>query len=140
MDIAEPIVAPAAAAETAIAATQVAGEIIRLTATTSSIILPNITSQELAAKGYALGYVISLLIATNMWETIIWKAFSLTTINAGRGAEFEGVVIALFNLLITCNDKVQALREAFYRQNLPNATNLLATVLIFLIVIYFQGF
>ncbi|RVW79160.1 Protein transport protein Sec61 subunit alpha [Vitis vinifera] len=31
-------------------------------------------------------------------------------------------------------------REAFYRQNLPNVTNLLATVLIFLIVIYFQGF
>jgi protein transport protein SEC61 subunit alpha len=32
------------------------------------------------------------------------------------------------------------LKEAFYRQNLPNVTNLLATVLVFLIVIYFQGF
>ncbi|RZS21391.1 hypothetical protein BHM03_00054026 [Ensete ventricosum] len=38
------------------------------------------------------------------------------------------------------SDKVRALREAFYRQNLPNVTNLLATVLVFLIVIYFQGF
>jgi len=73
-------------------------------------------------------------------ENIIWKAFSPTTINAGRGAEFEGAVIALFHLLITRTDKVRALREAFYRQNLPNVTNLLATVLIFLIVIYFQGF
>lgn len=73
-------------------------------------------------------------------ENIIWKAFSPTTINSGRGAEFEGAVIALFHLLITRNDKVRALREAFYRQNLPNVTNLLATVLIFLIVIYFQGF
>lgn len=73
-------------------------------------------------------------------ENIIWKAFSPTTINSGRGAEFEGAVIALFHLLITRTDKVRALREAFYRQNLPNVTNLLATVLIFLIVVYFQGF
>lgn len=36
------------------------------------------------------------------------------------------------------NPQVRALREAFYRQNLPNLTNLLATVLIFGIVIYFQ--
>ena len=73
-------------------------------------------------------------------ENIIWKAFSPTTINSGRGAEFEGAVIALFHLLITRTNKVAALREAFYRQNLPNVTNLLATVLVFLIVIYFQGF
>merc|ERR1712176_1684720 len=37
-------------------------------------------------------------------------------------------------------DKVQALREAFYRQSAPNLTNLFATVLVFFIVIYFQGF
>jgi len=49
-------------------------------------------------------------------------------------------VIALFHLLITRTDKVRALKEAFYRQNLPNVTNLLATVLIFGVVIYFQGF
>jgi len=33
-----------------------------------------------------------------------------------------------------------ALKEAFYRQNAPNITNLLATVLVFFVVIYFQGF
>jgi protein transport protein SEC61 subunit alpha len=32
------------------------------------------------------------------------------------------------------------LKEAFYRQHLPNVTNLLATALVFVIVIYFQGF
>uniref|UniRef100_A0A5B6ZSG8 Translocon Sec61/SecY plug domain-containing protein n=1 Tax=Davidia involucrata TaxID=16924 RepID=A0A5B6ZSG8_DAVIN len=69
---------------------------------------------ELLQKGYGLGSGISLFIATNICESIIWKAFSPTTINSGR--------------------------EAFYRQNLPNVTNLLATVLVFLIVIYFQGF
>lgn len=36
--------------------------------------------------------------------------------------------------------QVRALKEAFYRTNLPNVTNLLATVVIFLVVIYFQGF
>ncbi|XP_022723725.1 protein transport protein Sec61 subunit alpha-like isoform X2 [Durio zibethinus] len=95
---------------------------------------------ELLQKGYGLGSGISLFIATNICENIIWKAFSPTTINSGRGAEFEGAVIAMFHLMITRTDKVRALREAFYRQNLPNVTNLLATVLIFLIVIYFQGF
>uniref|UniRef100_M4DZF1 Translocon Sec61/SecY plug domain-containing protein n=1 Tax=Brassica campestris TaxID=3711 RepID=M4DZF1_BRACM len=95
---------------------------------------------ELLQKGYGLGSGISLFIATNICESTIWKAFSPTTINTGRGAEFEGAVIALFHMLITKSNKVAALRQAFYRQNLPNVTNLLATVLIFLIVIYFQGF
>ncbi|CAE5964624.1 unnamed protein product [Arabidopsis arenosa] len=95
---------------------------------------------ELLQKGYGLGSGISLFIATNICESIIWKAFSPTTINSGHGAQFEGACIALFHLLITRTDKVRALREAFFRQSLPNVTNLLATVLIFLIVIYFQGF
>merc|ERR1711963_1069907 len=92
---------------------------------------------ELLQKGYGLGSGISLFIATNICETIIWKAFSPQTINQGRGSEFEGAVIATFHLLITKQDKVRALREAFYRQNL---INLMATVLIFGVVIYFQGF
>merc|ERR1711957_196171 len=95
---------------------------------------------ELLQKGYGLGSGISLFIATNICETIIWKAFSPTTINTGRGTEFEGAVIALFHLLATRSDKVRALKEAFYRQNLPNLTNMMATVLVFLVVIYFQGF
>lgn len=95
---------------------------------------------ELLQKGYGLGSGISLFIATNICETIVWKAFSPATVNTGRGTEFEGALIALFHLLATRQDKVRALREAFYRQNLPNLTNLLATVLIFGIVIYFQGF
>merc|ERR1711962_1534471 len=72
--------------------------------------------------------------------TIVWKAFSPATVNTGRGTEFEGAIIALFHLLATRQDKVRALREAFYRQNLPNLMNLLATIFIFGVVIYFQGF
>lgn len=95
---------------------------------------------ELLQKGYGLGSGISLFIATNICENIVWKAFSPTTVNNGRGTEFEGAIIALFHLLITRTDKVRALKEAFYRQNLPNVTNLLATILVFIVVIYFQGF
>jgi protein transport protein SEC61 subunit alpha len=95
---------------------------------------------ELLEKGYGIGSGISLFIATGICETIVWKAFSPTTINTGRGTEFEGAIIALFHLLITRADKVRALKEAFYRQNLPNITNLLATILVFVVVIYFQGF
>lgn len=95
---------------------------------------------ELLQKGYGLGSGISLFIATNICETIVWKAFSPATVNTGRGTEFEGAIIAAFHLLATRNDKTRALREAFYRQNLPNLLNLMATVLVFAIVIYFQGF
>jgi protein transport protein SEC61 subunit alpha len=96
---------------------------------------------ELLQKGYGLGGSgISLFIATNICENIVWKAFSPTTVNTGRGTEFEGAILALFHLLITRSDKVRALKEAFYRQNLPNCTNLLATVFVFVFVIYFQGF
>lgn len=95
---------------------------------------------ELLQKGYGLGSGISLFIATNICETIVWKAFSPQTINTGKGTEFEGAVVALFHLLFTKSDKVSALKEAFYRSNAPNMTNLLATLLVFFIVIYFQGF
>jgi protein transport protein SEC61 subunit alpha len=40
---------------------------------------------ELLQKGYGLGSGISLFIATNICETIVWKAFSPTTYNTGRG-------------------------------------------------------
>lgn len=95
---------------------------------------------EMLQKGYGLGSGISLFIATNICENIIWKAFSPYTVTGARGAEFEGAVIALFHLLLTRGNKVRALKEAFYRTQLPNITNLLSTIVIFLVVIYFQGF
>lgn len=41
---------------------------------------------ELLQKGYGLGSGISLFIATNICESIIWKAFSPTTYNTGKGS------------------------------------------------------
>merc|ERR1711939_789375 len=95
---------------------------------------------ELLQKGYGLGSGISLFIATNICESIIWKAFSPTTMNTGKGTEFEGAIVATFHFLASRSNKVLALREAFYRQSAPNLTNLFATMLVFFIVIYFQGF
>lgn len=95
---------------------------------------------ELLVKGYGLGSGISLFIATNICESIVWKAFSPTTVNTGRGPEFEGALVALVHLLFTWNDKTRALKEAFFRDRLPNVMNLLATLVVFLAVIYLQGF
>jgi protein transport protein SEC61 subunit alpha len=95
---------------------------------------------ELLQKGYGLGSGISLFIATNICENIMWKAFSPVTINTGRGPEFEGAIIALAHLLITWPNKQRALQEAFFRQSLPNIMSLLATLAVFGAVIYLQGF
>lgn len=95
---------------------------------------------EMMSKGYGLGAGISLFIATNICENIVWKALSPTTINTGRGAEFEGALVALVHLLWTRPNKFSALREAFYRSSAPNCMGLVATALVFVIVIYFQGF
>jgi protein transport protein SEC61 subunit alpha len=96
---------------------------------------------ELLQKGYGIGSGISLFIATNICENILWKSFSPITLNTqSYGSEFEGAIIALFHFLIVKQNKMTALQDAFYRKSAANLSNLLATVLIFLIVIYFQGF
>eukprot|EP00927_Polykrikos_kofoidii_P023487 TRINITY_DN2162_c0_g1_i6.p1 TRINITY_DN2162_c0_g1~~TRINITY_DN2162_c0_g1_i6.p1 ORF type:complete len:474 (+),score=91.99 TRINITY_DN2162_c0_g1_i6:111-1532(+) len=124
------------------------GDLRELGASTSIIIIMQLffagimvlLLDELMQKGYGMGSGISLFIATNICESIVWKAFSPTTMNTGKGTEFEGAIVAAFHFLASRADKITALREAFYRQSAPNLTNLFATVLVFLVVIYFQGF
>jgi len=72
-------------------------------------------------QGYGLGSGISLFIATNICENIIWKAFSPYTVTGPRGAEFEGAVIALFHLLLTRVDKARP-RRARARRPDPSDT------------------
>jgi protein transport protein SEC61 subunit alpha len=91
-------------------------------------------------NGWGLGSAISLFISTNICENIVWKAFSPYTFNHGAGQQFEGALIALFHLVITRGDKTRALKEAFYRASMPNVMQLLATVAVFCMVVYFQGF
>lgn len=100
---------------------------------------------EMLSRGYGMGSGISLFIATNICEGIVWKAFSPTTVSTvGGKSEFEGAIIQLFYSLITspndASSKIKALRKGFYRENLPNVTNLVATAVVFLTVVYVQGF
>lgn len=95
---------------------------------------------ELLQKGYGLTSGISVFIACNVAETIIWRALSPITISAGSDTEFEGAIIAFFHFIIMKSNKFEALQKAFFRQNAPNLINLVSTVLVVLIVVYFQGF
>lgn len=99
-----------------------------------------IVLDELLQKGYGFGNGISLFIATNVCETIVWRSFSITIIDIGNGPEVEGCIFALFYLLYNRPNKFSALYEAFTRSHLPNLTNLLVTVLIFGAVTYVQSF
>ena len=92
---------------------------------------------ELLQKGYGLGSGISIFIAANIAETILWKSFSPMTITSGNETEFEGAIIAFFHFLITRSNKLEALSKAFYRQTAPNIINLIATIGVILLVIYF---
>lgn len=95
---------------------------------------------EMLSRGHGLGSAISLFISCNICENIVWKAFSPYTFNRGRGVEFEGALINLMHMLITRGDKVRAMKDAFYRTDLPNVMQLMATIAIFSMVVYFQGF
>mmetsp|Transcript_22435 Transcript_22435/g.29100 ORF Transcript_22435/g.29100 Transcript_22435/m.29100 type:complete len:473 (-) Transcript_22435:437-1855(-) len=94
---------------------------------------------EMLQKGYGLGSGISLFMAVNTCTDIVWNSIAPVSIATANGTEFQGCLIAFFHLLITRSDKARALQQAFYRTHLPNITNLLATVFIFMVVIYFQG-
>ncbi|PPQ86062.1 hypothetical protein CVT25_002243 [Psilocybe cyanescens] len=87
-----------------------------------------IVLHELLRKGYGLGSSINLFITINICESIVWNACSPTTVNIGRRSEFEGALVALFHLLFMWHDKGQVLREAFWREQLPNMMSLVSTV------------
>ena len=52
----------------------------------SDIVLGNIVIGDIVLRDIVL--TIQLFIATNICETIEWKAFSPATVNTGRGTEF----------------------------------------------------
>lgn len=91
---------------------------------------------ELLQKGYGLGSGVNLFIVANICESIVWKSFSPSVYNTGKGPEFEGAVVSLLQLLKVRRNKLEALYEAFFRKNLPNIFCLLSTVAMFCVVIY----
>lgn len=60
---------------------------------------------EVLQKGYGFGSGISLFIACNTAESILWRGLSPISIRTEQGNEFEGAIIAFFHLLITRSNK-----------------------------------
>ena len=124
------------------------GDVRDLGALTAVLLVAQLTTSgfivlmldDLLSKGYGLGSGLNLFIVTNICEGFIWKCISPTTFNVGKGTEFEGALIAGLHGLLFKSNKLRALQDALFRENLPNLTNVLATVLVFLVVIYIQGF
>lgn len=92
---------------------------------------------DIISKGYGVGSAISLFIATNVCEDILWKTFSPITVNG----HYEGALVALVTGLVSSDKSfLFALKTAFYRDYAANINSILATIFIFLVVNYFQGF
>ncbi|KAI5192435.1 protein transport protein SEC61 subunit alpha [Nematocida sp. AWRm77] len=91
---------------------------------------------ELLQKGYGLGSGANLFIVANICESIVWKAFSPSVYNTGKGPEFEGSVLSFMQLLKIRRNKFEAVYEAFFRKNLPNLFCLCTTAAMFALVIY----
>jgi len=94
---------------------------------------------DLLSRGYGFGSATSMYIACSHAERIVWDMFSPTTINLGTGPQFEGAMINLFHQLVTQGDKMQALRQAFYREDLTNLVEISATLLMVMITVYLSA-
>ena len=101
---------------------------------------------DMMTKGYGIGNSgTSLFIAINMAETVLWSCFSPLSYKTGRGEteseQYEGAFVELiYGVIFRSNNRLGSLQDSFFRQSLPNINSVFATVLIFLVVIYFQGF
>ncbi|KAI8646505.1 SecY subunit of pre protein translocase [Parasitella parasitica] len=95
---------------------------------------------ELLQKGYGLGSGINIFVAAKVCQSIFWKSMSFATISTIRGPEKEGALVSLFSLIMSRKDKARALKDAFYRDDATNVMSFIATLLMFGIVIYVQGF
>lgn len=91
---------------------------------------------DILTSGYGMTSAISMFIATNVCEELLWKSFSPLYMNN----EYEGAFISFFHFLFSEPNKLKALSKAFYRSTGPNLNSVLATIFVFLVVNYFQGF
>lgn len=94
---------------------------------------------EMLQKEYGLGNGVNLFIVTSVCERIVWNAISPKVFFTGRGIEFEGCLIASVYLLVARKNKLSALYELMFRQNLPNLFSFLCTLFVFCVVVYIQS-
>ncbi len=92
---------------------------------------------ELLQKGWGIGSGVSLFIAAGVAGQIFWNSFSF--IEAPDEYHLpRGIAIAFFTVLFDNNDKT-TLSTIFIRGNLPSLLGVITTVIIFLIVSWFES-
>lgn len=69
-------------------------------------ILVNLLDEILSKGGYGLVSAISLFIATNVCEEVLWKSFSFLK----EGEEYEGAFVALFDFILNKPNKFRAVK------------------------------
>ncbi|CAN6298988.1 unnamed protein product [Urochloa humidicola] len=110
--------------------------VLQLVAASTVVVLLD----DLFDKGYALrgSSAVSLLSATTTCGNVFWQALSPVTVDAGRGAEFEGIVLEVVHKAVA-GSSGGALVGTLLRRHLPNATSLVATGLVMLAAVYLEG-
>ncbi|KAI8992254.1 SecY subunit of pre protein translocase [Pilobolus umbonatus] len=93
---------------------------------------------ELIQKGYGLGSGMNLFMAAHITQTMFWKLLSFKMVETYRGKEYEGAILSMIHLILT--RQYRGLKDAFYRPDLPNGMNVVATLIVFAMVVYLQGF
>ena len=100
-----------------------------------------ILMDELLQKGWGLGSGVSLFIAANIAGQIFWNCFSFLPTSAppdGDGLP-RGVVIAFFTVLFDGDPTTTLGTLANRSVNLPSLIGAMMTLLIFIIVIWFES-
>lgn len=92
-----------------------------------------LTLDDVLSKGWGLGAGLNLFMVTNICESIVWRALSPINLSGA----FEGIFPALVHALFTAPT---TLLKVALRDDGPNLLNLAATVGVFVIVVYIQGF
>jgi protein transport protein SEC61 subunit alpha len=92
---------------------------------------------ELLQKGWGLGSGVSLFIAAGVAGQIFWNTFSF--IEAPDEARLpRGIIIAIFYVLFDEDDTTN-LEDLWVRGQLPSILGLITTLIIFVIVVWFEG-
>ncbi len=89
---------------------------------------------EILQKGWGLGSGVSLFIGAGVAGQIFWSLFSFQ--NTGLGP--HGVVVAFFTYLFD-NDASTNVGDLWMRQNTPGLMGLITTVIIILVVVWFES-
>ena len=96
---------------------------------------------EILQKGWGLGSGVSLFIGAGVAGQIFWNAFSFIptpSIALGGDGLPRGIIIAFFTVLFDGNPATN-LDDIFLRGSYPSLVGIVTTIIIFLIVIWFES-